>query len=1196
MDWRQRQQWIRVSIALLFALIALASGAPATAQEFRATVTGRVTDSAGLAMPGVNVAATNTATNEVASAVTNADGVYNLPFLRPGNYKLTAELEGFRKYEQAIVLEVGTSQAVNIAMQVGAVTETVNVTSQQALLDTDKADRGAVIDNKRIAELPLQARNPFALSVLVAGVNYNAQAIYLRPFDNGALADWSMNGGANRNNEFLLDGAPNNANQGGNNIAYVPPAEAVQEFKISTNSYDAQYGRTAGGVVNVSLKSGTNTLHGVGYEFFRRKWLDSNSFLLNARSAAKTDHYLDQYGFSVDGPVLIPGLYNGKNKTFFLFAGERYREGTPAPLFGTVPTEAMRNGDFSNYRDAAGNLIKIYDPNTGRLENGVWVRDQFPGNIIPANRINPVAKQIMSYYPLPNTVTPGVPNWQQNLAFADQVNKDKFWNWVGKVDHNFSSNDRTFFRYAENQRNEIRNTTAIRTGPAQDGQLPLIRANKAFVGDWVHVFANGTMLFNMRGSYTYFLELSRSDETVGFDPTTLGLPASTFGPLPKLFPRVEIQDYISMSRGASENRNFIYTLQPNVSLTKGRHNVRSGIDARFTHVQNKNFAFAAGQLRVEDRRFTQQDFSRADALSGSSLASFMLGALTTGVIDNNVFPDYRWTFVAPWIQDDWKVSDKLTVNAGFRWDFNSPVSEDQNRLNYAFDPTLTNPITQRINQASFPGYQVKGGVTFVDVNGNPSTPWKYDKNNYQLRFGAAYQLNDKTVIRGGYGKYFLNPTGQGATNGFSIQTPLVGSLDSNRTPTYALSNPFPIGRIDAPGSSAGPLTFLGRNDFEFANPDYVVPHVHQFSLGLQRELPWAVVFEASYVGSRSRNQEDQFRGYNEPSRAFLDLCDVTKGGSAAYCNEQLPNPFFGVAGFEGTARFTSPTLSRFNLNRPFPQYDNIIMTQRNDGKIDYDSLQFVANKRLHKGLTVNATYTYVPRFDVVGSTAGTLPNPSGNALNGFIDNSAKTLNVSPYFTHRYHRFTASGVWEIPLGNGKNGLTERLLKGWSVAPMFVYQSGQPWLLPSNIEFVGDASVDVKKDGQFIYGVAPCVGQRQANGSYALIAVGQAYSGGCSTPTMLIREPFQERKTNWWDDRYRRPGFWQLDLNFAKTTQITDHVKFQIRLEAFNIFNSPMYDELDYERDTNSADFGRINRNTRGQSNFQRFVQLGFRLVF
>jgi hypothetical protein len=354
-------------------LVCLAGGA--AAQEFRATIKGQVADASGGALPGATVTAQNTETNEMATATTNAEGNYTIPFLRPGLYTLTTELEGFQKHVRSgLRLEVSQIATINVQLGVGGLTETVTVTSEAPLLDTSNADRGTVIDQHRIAELPLQARNPFSLSILVAGVNYNAQAVYLRPFDNGALADWSMNGGANRNNEFLLDGAPNNANQGGNNIAYVPPAEAVQEFKIATNTYDAQYGRTAGGVVNVTLKSGTNTFHGVGYEFYRRKWLDANSFLLNSRNAPKTDHYLDQYGFSVDGPVRIPGLYNGKDKTFFLFTGEKYREGTPAPLFSTVPTEAMRNGDFSNYRDVNGNLITIFDPATGRRQRRLDAR------------------------------------------------------------------------------------------------------------------------------------------------------------------------------------------------------------------------------------------------------------------------------------------------------------------------------------------------------------------------------------------------------------------------------------------------------------------------------------------------------------------------------------------------------------------------------------------------------------------------------------------------------------------------------------------------------------------------------------------------------------------------------------------------------------------------------------------------------
>jgi len=1181
------------------ALLAVLAGR-ADAQEFRATIKGQVVDASGGALPGATVTAQNTETNEVATAVTNEEGNYTIPFLRPGSYTLTTELEGFqKKIRSGLRLEVSQVATINEQLGVGGLTETVTVTSEAPVLDTSNADRGTVIDQHRIAELPLQARNPFSLSILVAGVNYNAQAIYLRPFDNGALADWSMNGGANRNNEFLLDGAPNNANQGGNNIAYVPPAEAVQEFKIATNTYDAQYGRTAGGVVNVTLKSGTNSFHGVGYEFYRRKWLDANSFLLNSRRAPKADHYLDQYGFSVDGPVRIPGLYNGKDKTFFLFTGEKYREGTPAPLFSTVPTEAMRNGDFSNYRDVNGNLITIFDPATGRNVNGVWTRDPFPGNIIPANRINPVARQLLQYFPSPNNVAGGgVPSWQNNLAFAEHFNKDVFWNWVTKVDHNFGVNDRMFFRWAENERNELRNTTAIRSGPAQDGQLPLVRKNRAGVADWVHIFG-GSTVFNMRGSYTYYLDTSFAESSFDFDATQFGWPSSLVSQLPrKMFPRVQFpgNDYVNLSRGQNRNTNFIWTYQPNLSMTRGQHNIRTGLDIRQTHLQRRTFDEAGGRVEF-DRRFTQRDFNpaRTDALSGSSIASFLLGAPHDGWVDNNVLPDFRWSYVAPWIQDDWKITSRMTINLGFRYDFNSPPSEEEQRYNHIFDPTIVNPVSSRINQTMFPGYRVMGGLTFAGVDGRPERPYEYDTNNFQLRAGTAYQLNERTVLRAGYGRYFFNPTREGSLQGFSIRTPLVGSNDDFRNPTYNLGNPFPTGVVRPPGSSLGPLTFLGRDEITFSNPDFIVPHVDHFSAGIQRELPWGVALEVTYAGSRSRQQESEFRGINEPPRSLQDRCDVTIGGSRALCDEQLPNPFFQVPGFEGTSRFTSPTLSRFELSRPFPAFGRIYEQHRNDGKIDYDSLQFVANKRWSRGLTVNANYTWVPRYELTGASAGfTQGSREQGDYNAFIDNATGELFKGPYFTHRHHRFAASGVWEFPFGQDRTGILGALMKGWSVAPMFVYQSGQPWRIPTNVEILKDPSIPVEKTGQFIYGVQPCVGQRNAAGGYTLLPLSVAY--GCTEPYFAIREPYQARQTQFMMDELRRPSYWQLDLNFAKATQITDRIRFQVRLEAFNVFNSPMYDERDYERSTTNADFGRINRNVQGQSNFQRFVQLGFRLTF
>ena len=1165
----------------------------ARAQEFRATIKGQVIDQSRAAVPGATVTVLNQETSETASAISNAEGAYTIPFLRPGLYTLSVDLTGFQKYvRKDMRLEVGQSALVNVQLSVAGLSEQMTVTAESPLLETDKADRGTVIDSHRIAELPLQSRSPMALATLVAGVNYNAQAIYLRPFDNGALADWSMNGGQNRNNEFMLDGAPNNANQGGNNIAYVPPADAVQEFKVQTNSYDAQYGRTAGGVVNMSLKSGTNNFHGTGYEYYRRKWLDANSFLLNARNTDKVEHYLDQYGFEVDGPVQIPGIYNGRGKTFFMFTGEKYREGTPAAQFSSVPTPAMKNGDFSGLTDAAGRPIIIYDPATGRDVNGVWTRDPFPGNVIPTNRFNATAKAMLQYFPDPNCTTPGQPNWQQNLCYNEHFNKDLFWNWVGKVDHNFGNNDRTFFRYGKNERNEVRNTTAIRSGPAQNGQLPLIRANDAFVGDWVHILGGGTV-FNVRSSYTYYLEGSRSDYAFGYDATQLGWPSSLVSQLPAasvggMFPVVTFDQFVQLSRGFGPNTNKIFSVQPNISLNRGAHNIRSGLDVRRTNVYNDNYGNAGGQIDFT-RAFTRSTLNSTSNFEGNAFASFLLGAPSGGNVPVNLFPHYYWNFVAPWIQDDWRLSNKLTINLGFRWDFNSPVHEAENRLNYAFDPNISNPISAAVGQP------VKGGVQFLDVNGTPTTPWKFDWNNWQPRAGAAYQINEKTVVRAGYGKYFLNPTGQAFTNGFSQSTTLLASNDGGRTPTYVLSNPFPNGIQQPTGSALGPLTFLGRSP-NFSNPDFVVPSVHQYSLGVQRELPWRVALEASYVGSRSHDVQGNWGGYNDTSAAFQAQCDVTKGGSRSFCDELLPNPFFGVPGFEGTTRFTNPTLSRSELSRPFPAFGSIQMTERNDGKMTYDSLQFTANKRWARGLTMNTNYTWVPRWTEEGA------NTTTNIGNAFVDDVSMQKNVGPYFSHRKHRVTASGVWELPWYRDQKSVLGYVLGGWSIAPMYVFQSGQPWDMPNNVDLAPgvdpkDIALDGKKDGQFIYGVKPCVGNyNTTTGQYDLQSYSIAY--GCTQPFFLIRQAFQRRTANFRYDEFRRPSFWEVDMNVAKTTRITEKMRFQLRIEAFNIFNSPMYDERQYTQDTASSDFGRINRNVNAgaQSNFQRFVQLGFKLTW
>ena len=392
---------------------------------------------------------------------------------------------------------------MNVTLEIGSVNDQVSVTADVPLLDLASGDRGGLIDGKTIAEMPLNGRNPFMLASLVAGVDYNGSLAYQRPFDNGAIAQFGI-GGSSQSAEFLIDGVPNNAQAGGNNIAYVPPVDSVQEFKIQTNAYDAQYGKTAGGVMNAVLKSGSNRLHGSVYEFMRRNWLDANSFQNNARGAAKDGHSLDQYGVLLSGPVVLPKIYNGKNRTFYMANLEEYREDSPQPLVLSVPSLEMRNGDFSKLKDKAGRQYVIYDPASGFTNStGAFDRLPFPSNIIPPARINPIAQKILGYFPAPNVTTPGEDYAQKNLFLSGGVNpaRDSFYNFATKVDQNLSERHRFFLRYTRNDRTEIRPTNGVAADkPGVDGQVPLKRTNDSGVMDWISTL-NPNLILNVRTSF-----------------------------------------------------------------------------------------------------------------------------------------------------------------------------------------------------------------------------------------------------------------------------------------------------------------------------------------------------------------------------------------------------------------------------------------------------------------------------------------------------------------------------------------------------------------------------------------------------------------------------------------------------------------------------------------------------------------------
>ena len=1186
-----------VACSFVFCVLAL------VAQDFRATITGHVYDPTNAPVANTSVRVQNLDTNEISLGRTDSAGLYSVPFLKPGRYRLSVETPGFKKLiRDNVVLSIGQTAGLDLQLEVGQLTESVTVSADTAVLDTEDSNRGLVIDQKRVTELPLNARNPFMLANLSAGVNFNGNAIYQRPFDNGAIADWSVNGGLNRKNEFLLDGAPNNAQAGGNNLAYVPPVDSVSEFKIQTNTYDAQYGKSAGGVLNVLTKSGANDLHGTGYEFARRNALDANSFQNNSQGLPRSGHSLDQYGGSIGGPLFVPKLYDGRNKSFFFFNYEGYQEETPTPLSLSVPQPEFLQGDFSRLADRNGNKITIYDPATGRADpSGGWVRQPFQNNQIPANRLNPTAQRILGYFAAPNTTTPGSAYSQNNLFVpgGENLSSDEFYNMVIRLDQNFGDKHHVFFRLGTNDRTETRGTNGIFGKPGETSQNPLKRINDAYTLDWVGSLSP-TLLVNTRFSIARYIEGSAGLGNVDFDPATLGFPQSLVNQLadPNSFGRYEFNGYTALGRYSNFNYTNTVALQTNLTKIWGKHAVRAGVDLRWIqyNIQNQGNPFRL----VSNEGFTQENFANGDSLSGNSLASFLLGAPASGGADINAFTSNLYRYFAPYIQDDWKITRRLSVNLGLRWDFNVPPKERYDRLNRGFDPNVISPANDAVNRAAFPNLPLlRGGLLFVKPD---KTSSNLDLTAVQPRIGIAFQAKQNLVLRGGFGRFYLNPDNEYLQNaGFEYTNPLVSSLDNGRTALPGLlNNPFPNGLIRPPGRSLGAATLLGQGP-GFFDPTFKLPYSDSFSFGLQYKLPLSSRLAVTYVGNRGYKLQT-LNPYNEPSLGIRQQCNIYEGGNPQYCDQLLDNPFYNSPLFAGTSLGNSPQVSRFNLNRPRPQFGGITQRGRNDGHLWYNGLQIDYGIRGKHGLSMTFAYTFskaVEQGGLILNSNDENPPAAFNDVLKFIPERSLTAY------DRTHVFKVSTVYELPIGRGKpflnfqNGFLSRLVSGWQHTMLFQYSSGRPWDLPGNVRYLREASGNLDWDAAVVQGVRPCVSRVQDSG----VTVLQTFSSqvdGCTlaNANFEIQPRYAPRTTPLRDGRLRLDAKPQFDMSLAKNTAITERIRVQFRAEAFNVFNTYWMPLQQFNNDGNSAQFGQIIKGTvgYGNANFPRQIQLGLKLVF
>ncbi|HET7697446.1 MAG TPA: carboxypeptidase regulatory-like domain-containing protein [Vicinamibacterales bacterium] len=1132
---------VRVSTLMLLVMCA---AVPAAAQSELGTITGTIKDAQGAVLPGVTVTAQNTATNVSTTAVSNSEGVYLVPSLINGTYKVTFMLSGFAPSAREIQVRAGDRLRVDMALDVGAMTEEVRVVAETPLLETTTATRSQVLDQAKVESLPLSGRNPYALAYTVTGVTTQVtrESISFRPFDNGGMDGISINGGVVRSNEFLLDGAPNASREGNaqGSLAFVPSPDAVQEVRVSTNTYDAQFGRTGGGVIAVSIRSGTNRLRGTAYYNHRDASLNSNLFENKVRGIPKEDLFHYNPGFTVGGPVKLP-KYDGTNKTFFFYSFEGLKSGIPVSSGERAPTDLERAGDFSQ----SGAII--YDP----LNTVSGVPQPFPGNVIPSSRIDPVARTLMSYMVQPNTT----PDASSNNFFARENSRfDTYTSGIIRIDHNFSARHRLFGRYGHNGRRETR---------AKSG-----RAEEALTAGYHHRWNNvlsvdltstltPTLLSSARAGWTRHrrLDISGAEDMGGFDPAALGWPSTYTSALPRRFPPIRITDYggASIGQGGGQDgpSDDFYVLE---SLTKvmGRHQLKFGAEYRYgiSTVENPLGGVNLGNLQFS-RNFTSlrpniANLTAADG--GNAFASFLLGYMASTSVQLSPIFDWRSSYTGVFVQEDWRLSNRLTLNAGLRWEYEAPVTETKNQVNGGFDfdaLALNCPLCP----ASGLPAQLKGGLTFAD-----GAFYTKDLNNFGPRFGFTYNATRKAVVRGGYGLTYLDSsTDRGTQTGFTRTTTYVASLDAGRTPANRLANPFPTGVLQPAGPALGPATALGTN-ISFHTTGRKIPEFHQWSIGMQHELPWRSVVDVSYIGSATR-KIGVTQPINDLSRDQILLGD-------AFLNALVPNPFIGLMP-DGGALNTAATIQRRQLLRPYPQFGTISQNLIPIGTRDYQALQISWDKRLSHGVHLSTAYT--------GSRSVQRTSPL---------NQGEPLFEEVTADHRPHVLRLTGGWQLPAFDKRGVLLRLLAGGWQVNASTFFRSGITVGMPGNVDLIGDPVLKNPTTARwFNTCTLTTTGARQ----------------GCASDTE--QPAFRIRAENALDttgDRlegvYRSEPF-ILDMSFFKTIRTGGRTSFQIRVEMFNAFDKVMWPNPNTT--ITSPQFGMV---TETQSNDPRFVQIAFRFSY
>ncbi|HKX27249.1 MAG TPA: carboxypeptidase regulatory-like domain-containing protein [Blastocatellia bacterium] len=1189
---RLRHYW---RLTLLLVLLTIT----ANAQEFRGSLTGRVTDPNGAAMPGASASITNLDTNITATTTTNEDGNYTFQLLQPGKYTVSVTQQGFKKaVREKIELRVADRLTLDIQLEIGVAEELTIVGSGGPVLETGSVSTGTVVTSQQLSELPLTEGTAYQLATLTPGVFYTGNPQFSGPTSNGNLAGFRANGATGRN-QVTLDGSPNYAIDGG--VGFSPPADAVQEFKVQTNQFDAQQGYSAGATVNVAVKSGTNALHGTLNYFNRDKSRSANNFFANSTDQTgrpPTERTYHRFGGVVNGPVYIPGFYNGRDKTFFLFSYERLRDNAPEPQLFTVPTVKMRNGDFSDFL-ALSTPTVIYNPYDRIFTSPTaYTRAPFTGNIIPAGMINKAAQAYLNYYPLPNIrgAADGTNNYFSNMNRTSDYRA-----FLTRLDHRISDRQSIFGKFYHSFNPENRYDWAgVINGFAVTKGVEY-RTNDGASLDYTLTMSSTTVL-DIRVNLSRFIQERRPGQS--FDPATLGLSAAALATMGgyQYLPRFDIRTYDATRPVRStlgSNRSdydlglyrpfYVGSFQPTVTRIFGNHAAKFGYDLRVLRENYSTDGYQGGRLFF-DGQYTSQTINPATAqrnLYGRDVAAFLLGQPSDGsssIIsqrDNPINYSAQSVYHGLFVHDDWRVTPKLTLNLGLRYDMEQGTTERYNRLIRGFDLTSASPIEAAALAAYTAAYNtaptnfvvtpdqfhVRGGITYADQNNRSA--WNLDRHNFQPRIGAAYQLDQKTVVRGGFGifmaPFMIETPSQG---NFSGATPFVASNNNGIEFVANLDNPFPTGLTPSTGAGSGLASRvgldLGSSDLPVLPLDRKNAKFARLIFGFQRELPGQFIVEASFVTAWGYNLgvarnlnfvPVQYLG-TDPASAIAANTALTGGATS------IPNPFRGLAQ-PGSTLNTATTITRAQSLMAFPQFTNFWVQQSN-GSNRYNSLQFQAQKRFATGFSLTGTYTWSRLRERVNYL---------NATDTELEN-----RISP--DERPHRYTIASIYQLPVGKGRkygagfNNVLDTVLGGWQMNGTYEWQSGEPFLFNNPLYYNGDVSqlrarVGEKDDQGLVYGI-----NRSAfdSGLVRLSAYGLR-----NVPTTL--------------DNLRNQPYLNVNLSLSKSFSLSETKRLQFRAESLNAFNHPYFGN-GLNLDPSNASFGTLTT----QRNNPREIQLGLKLTF